>query len=80
MQVFGPNELVEDVLKRDFCVGCGACVNLCPYFKRSFTLKSDSGHTQIFADHRKIFGFFKPDFTNLDFSSKIDPMLVALVL
>jgi len=33
MQVCGPNELVEDVLKRDFCVGCGACVNLCPYFK-----------------------------------------------
>jgi coenzyme F420 hydrogenase subunit beta len=33
MEVFGPNELVEDVLKRDFCIGCGACVNLCPYFK-----------------------------------------------
>jgi coenzyme F420 hydrogenase subunit beta len=33
MQVFGPNELVEDVLKREFCIGCGACVNLCPYFK-----------------------------------------------
>jgi len=33
MQVFGPNELVEDVLRRDFCIGCGACVNLCPYFK-----------------------------------------------
>ena len=33
MQVFGPNELVEDVLKKDFCIGCGACVNLCPYFK-----------------------------------------------
>ncbi len=33
MQVFGPNELVEDVLKRDFCIGCGACVNLCPYFR-----------------------------------------------
>ena len=33
MQVFGPNELVDDVLKRDFCIGCGACVNLCPYFR-----------------------------------------------
>lgn len=33
MQVFGPNELVEDVLKKEFCIGCGACVNLCPYFK-----------------------------------------------
>lgn len=33
MQVFGPNELVEDVHKTDLCIGCGACVNLCPYFK-----------------------------------------------
>ncbi len=32
-QVFGPNELVEDVQKGDLCIGCGACVNLCPYFK-----------------------------------------------
>jgi coenzyme F420 hydrogenase subunit beta len=33
MQVFGPNELLEDVLKKDLCIGCGACVALCPYFK-----------------------------------------------
>ncbi|MBU2547659.1 MAG: Coenzyme F420 hydrogenase/dehydrogenase, beta subunit C-terminal domain [Proteobacteria bacterium] len=33
MQVFGPNELQEDVLKKGLCVGCGACVGLCPYFK-----------------------------------------------
>jgi coenzyme F420 hydrogenase subunit beta len=33
MQVFGSNELVEDVLKKELCIGCGACVNLCPYFK-----------------------------------------------
>ncbi|MFP4571629.1 MAG: Coenzyme F420 hydrogenase/dehydrogenase, beta subunit C-terminal domain [Desulfobacterales bacterium] len=32
MQVFGPNELTEDVIQPGFCVGCGACVNLCPYF------------------------------------------------
>ncbi len=33
VQVFGANELVEDVHKGDLCIGCGACVNLCPYFK-----------------------------------------------
>ncbi len=33
MQVFGSNELVEDVLRQDLCIGCGACVDLCPYFK-----------------------------------------------
>lgn len=33
MQVFGPNELLEDVIQSGFCVGCGACVNLCPYFQ-----------------------------------------------
>ena len=33
MQIFGSNELMEDVHKRDLCIGCGACVDLCPYFK-----------------------------------------------
>lgn len=33
MQIFGPNELMEDVQKTDLCIGCGACVGLCPYFK-----------------------------------------------
>lgn len=32
-QIYGPNELLEDVHKRDLCIGCGACVELCPYFK-----------------------------------------------
>ena len=33
MQTFGSNELMEDVHKRELCIGCGACVDLCPYFK-----------------------------------------------
>ena len=33
MQVFGPKELLKDVRERGLCVECGACVNLCPYFK-----------------------------------------------
>lgn len=33
MQIFGSKELIEDVHQRDLCIGCGACVDLCPYFK-----------------------------------------------
>jgi coenzyme F420 hydrogenase subunit beta len=33
MRSFGPKELVEDVFQKDLCVGCGACVELCPYFR-----------------------------------------------
>ena len=32
-RIFGSAELLEDVHKRDLCIGCGACVDLCPYFK-----------------------------------------------
>ena len=32
MHIYGPNELAEDVLKKGLCVGCGACVGLCPYY------------------------------------------------
>ena len=32
MHVFGPTELVESVQKSGLCIGCGACVDLCPYF------------------------------------------------
>jgi len=33
MKIFGPNELMEDVLQKNLCIGCGACTYLCPYFK-----------------------------------------------
>lgn len=32
-QIFGSNELLEDVHQRELCIGCGACVELCPYFR-----------------------------------------------
>ena len=32
-QILGASELIEDVHKRELCIGCGACVELCPYFK-----------------------------------------------
>jgi len=32
-QIRGSNELLEDVHQRDLCIGCGACVEICPYFK-----------------------------------------------
>jgi coenzyme F420 hydrogenase subunit beta len=31
--IWGSNELLEDVHKRQLCIGCGACVDICPYFK-----------------------------------------------
>lgn len=33
MRAFGPKELLEDVYQKNLCVGCGACVDLCPYFR-----------------------------------------------
>jgi coenzyme F420 hydrogenase subunit beta len=33
MQALGPKELLEDVIQKNLCVGCGACIDLCPYFK-----------------------------------------------
>ena len=33
MKVYGPEELLKDVHERNLCIGCGACVDLCPYFK-----------------------------------------------
>ena len=33
MQIYGSKELVNDVAKRDLCIGCGMCENICPYFK-----------------------------------------------
>ena len=33
MRVFGAKELVDEVQNSGLCIGCGACVNLCPYFR-----------------------------------------------
>jgi len=33
VKVFGSKELKEDVLNSGRCIGCGACINLCPYFE-----------------------------------------------
>jgi len=32
-QIMGQKELREMVLNGNLCTGCGACINLCPYFK-----------------------------------------------
>ncbi|MEZ4526636.1 MAG: Coenzyme F420 hydrogenase/dehydrogenase, beta subunit C-terminal domain [Desulfobacterales bacterium] len=36
MKLFGSNELFEDVIQKDICIGCGACTELCPYFQNYF--------------------------------------------
>ncbi len=33
MRIGGPGELVRDVQQAGMCIGCGACVDLCPYFR-----------------------------------------------
>ncbi|HNW27739.1 MAG TPA: Coenzyme F420 hydrogenase/dehydrogenase, beta subunit C-terminal domain [Spirochaetota bacterium] len=33
MKVLGSRELLADVLAKELCIGCGACVSLCPYFR-----------------------------------------------
>ena len=33
MTKLGPRELVKDVQQEGLCIGCGSCVDLCPYFR-----------------------------------------------
>ena len=32
-RIYGSNELLEDVQQKGICIGCGGCVDVCPYFK-----------------------------------------------
>jgi coenzyme F420 hydrogenase subunit beta len=32
-QILGSSELLADVHEKELCIGCGACVEICPYFK-----------------------------------------------
>ncbi len=32
-KIYGSNELLEDVRNKGLCIECGACADLCPYFK-----------------------------------------------
>ncbi|MEI6315537.1 MAG: Coenzyme F420 hydrogenase/dehydrogenase, beta subunit C-terminal domain [Syntrophus sp. (in: bacteria)] len=33
MKHFGANKLNERVIQAELCIGCGACIDLCPYFR-----------------------------------------------
>lgn len=33
MRIYGPAELAADVIQENLCIGCGACVQLCPYIR-----------------------------------------------
>jgi len=44
MSTMGPQALMDAVIRADLCTGCGACVDLCPYFV------SFRGKTVIFDD------------------------------
>ncbi len=49
IQILGPNDLQEQVLNKDLCVRCGACVGLCPYFntyKGDVVMTFSCDHTQ----------------------------------
>ncbi|MCL1833290.1 MAG: Coenzyme F420 hydrogenase/dehydrogenase, beta subunit C-terminal domain [Leptospirales bacterium] len=52
---FGPKELQADVQQKNMCIGCGACVSICPYFKTykgktaaMFQCSRDSGRCYAF--------------------------------
>jgi coenzyme F420 hydrogenase subunit beta len=33
MEIHGSKELIDKVMDRGVCIGCGACIHLCPYFE-----------------------------------------------
>jgi len=57
--IMGQNELREMVLDKGLCTGCGACIELCPYFKSykgatAITFPCDSPQGRCFAYCPKI--------------------------
>lgn len=61
MQIHGPNELLADVLNAGRCVGCGACINICPYFKTYkgktamlFACSSETGRCHAFCPETEV--------------------------
>jgi len=61
MQIHGPNELLADVLHAGRCVGCGACINICPYFKTYkgktamlFACSSETGRCHAFCPKTEV--------------------------